>query len=296
MKTILVLTDFSIKAQSAAEFAMHMALKNHANLLLCHSIELPGIAASTKKNEQPAVADEVRRNEMVFDLLQLSKHLEEQAAFNEKSFIPIVNCVTEFGTIEQTVNRAIKDHEVDLVVIGSHKSHSLTRFIHGSHTHTILDKLKCPVLLIPESFPYRGIHAITYASDLSFDNRRVINYLVDIARPFNALISVNHVSLHENPEADTKTKELKSYLNTYQPTIFYQHLYEFNIKKSLLKLAVSGDTDMLVLVHKHYDFADRLFHTSISKQMANTAKIPLLVLPESFSKTGTAFTAGELVL
>lgn len=45
----------------------------------------------------------------------------------------------------------------------------------------------------------------------------------------------------------------------------------------------SQQVNILALVHKRYTFFEGLFHTSISKQMADGAKIPLLVLPCSFS-------------
>lgn len=282
MKTILVLIDFSIRAEFAAEFAMHMAMKNGANILLCSAMEPKGSKAKTIDPTWPDLAKDAMRNEMLFDLTELGKRLGNLTPHENELFTPNINYITEFGSIEEVVEKIVEDKSINLVVMGSHKSYGITRFFYGSHTHTVLDKLNCPVLLIPESLQFHGINSIAYATDLTFDNDKVINFLVDFASPFHATIAVNHISPLSSAAPDPATVHLQNHLDSFNPPIFYNSVKASNIKDSLLEMTGTGRADILTLVHKRYDFFERFFQPSMSKQIANIAKVPLLVLPNSY--------------
>ena len=284
MNTILVLIDFSIRAEFAAEFAMHMAMKNGANILLCSAMEPHGLKAKTVDSTWPEAAKDVLRNEMLFDLTELGKRLASLTPTENEFFKPNINYITEFGPIQEVAEKIVNDKSINLVVMGSHKSYGITRFIYGSHTHTVLDKLNCPVLLIPESMQFHGIRSIAYATDLTFDNDKVINYLIDFASPFHATISVNHISPLSPAAPDPATVHLQNHLDSFDPPIFYNNIKASNIKNSLIEMTGTGRADILTLVHKRYEFFERFFQPSISKQIANIAKVPLLVLPYSFGK------------
>lgn len=295
MKTILVLTDFSNRAGYAAEYATHIALKTKANLLLCHAMELTSELADGVELNWP-IADHLvqKKEECTRKLEELTKHLEKLTVLDSGDFNPSIDYVTDFGLLAEVAESIIKERAVDFVVIGSHKSSSLARFLFGSHTHNILDKINCPVLLVPENAEFKGINSIAYATDLSFDNTTVIRYLIKMAKAFNASVSVTHISPLEFPATEaeqTMRASLKEHLASYEPPVFYHSIKGYNVKNSLLEITGSGKADILALVHKRYDFFERLFHASISKQMADSTTIPLLVLPYSFSTDKTAPTS-----
>jgi len=58
MKTILVLTDFSINADHAAHYALKLAQRIGANLLLCNMYELPQDITTTDRKNWPLAACE----------------------------------------------------------------------------------------------------------------------------------------------------------------------------------------------------------------------------------------------
>ncbi len=53
MKTILVLTDFSINANYVAQYALELAQKIEANLLVCNIYEVPAGEETTDRNSWP---------------------------------------------------------------------------------------------------------------------------------------------------------------------------------------------------------------------------------------------------
>lgn len=295
MKTVLALIDFSPRAEDAARFAMHLAIKNKANLVLCHAIEVTQQYATHGAEFNWPVADNLdSKDESIRALKDLGKKLKYELAFED--FTPTVCCIADISPLSELTKRVIKEKSVDLIVIGSHKSQGWARFLYGSHTHSLLDKVNCPVLLVPEKLVFKGLSNISYATDLTFNNSLVIQYLIKIARSFHAKISVNHVSLLQFPVTESEHAIENAYLHELEadsPEIIYQTIKGDDVKSSLIEITDSGNIDMLALVHKRYDFFANLFHASISKQLAGVAKIPLLVLPYSFS-LGFDFTNDQL--
>ncbi|HEY0054328.1 MAG TPA: universal stress protein [Pedobacter sp.] len=298
MKTILVLTDFSIRAGYAAEFALQIAINTKADILLCHALELNLTAGSAPEFSWPVADHLLLKKETIVELKEQQKHLQDMLLQNQEAFKPLITYTTDYGHLAQTAENLISVNKIDLVVMGSHKSTGLTRFLLGSHTHTVLDKLNCPVLLVPESLQFKGIKNIVYATDLTFNNDKVIQYLRQLAKPFHAKITVNHISPLAPAPGDAKEEDsiLSNEHSTQDTPVYYHYVKSNNVKNSLLDIAGRGLTDVLTLVHKRYDFFQSLIHNSLSKQLADNATVPLLVLPYSFSLDENAITNEELDL
>jgi len=167
----------------------------------------------------------------------------------------------------------------------------------GSHTHHILDTLNCPVLLVPECMHYNGLKTIAYATDLTFNNGKVMNFLARLAKPFKAKVAVNHISLIGLSVEDalhTNDYFLKDFIGEDYPQVTFHTIKKENINKGLEEITLKQKPDIITLLHKRYGFLEGLFHNSISKKMADYARIPLLILPFSFSKNVGDFTNNEL--
>lgn len=288
MKTILLLTDFSIRSEFAAEYAMHIALQVKSNILLCNAMEIIENAPMAEQMAWPIADHLALKQESLAELKEIARQLEKsiEADKTHINFKPIITCVNGFGKLSVVASNIIKDKNIDLVVMGSHKSNDLARFLFGSHTHDVLDNVDCPVLLVPESLKFKGIHLIAYATDLTFSDFKVIKYLCEIAVPCNAEILVSHISPKGLPGIAEKTIKhaAQEFLSQDQPKVLYTSIKGDNIAKRLIEISGSGKADLLALVHKQYGFFEGLFHSSVSKQMASNSKIPLLILPYSFSE------------
>lgn len=284
MKAVLALTDFSPRAEDAAKFAMRLAVENKASLILCHAMEIAAQYTSANADYRWPVADYLTlKQECIQDLKELGKKLKEDLAPDD--FKPSICCIADVDSLTELSARVIKDKSIDLVVMGAHKSQGWARLLFGSHTHALLDKVDCPVLLVPENLSYKGLSNIAYATDLTFNNALVLQYLLKIAKPFGAKISVSHVSPLNFPitESEHGVENQGDEESGADAEIVYQTIKGENVTSSLLGIAGSGWVDMLAVVHKRYDFFESLFHASISKQLAGIAKVPLLILPYSFS-------------
>jgi nucleotide-binding universal stress UspA family protein len=284
MKTILLLTDFSTRALFAAQYAMQIAIKLEANILLCNAMEVIQSAPMAEQIAWPVANHLALKQERLADLKQIARQMSEN--ISDGKFTPTVSCLCDFGKLSVVVANIVKNKSIDLVVMGAHKSNGLSRFLFDCHTHDVLDNIQCPVLLVPENLKFKEIRLIAYATDLTFSDSKVIKYLSEVAIACNSEIVVSHISPYGLPDIDSE-KAIKHPINEFSPQdhpkILYTNIKGANIPRRLIEITGSGKADLLTLVHKQYGFFERLFHSSISKKMANSSKIPLLVLPNHFS-------------
>lgn len=295
MKTILILTDFSKKADSAAEFSMHMAIKLNANLILCNAMEsvLP-LSEGGEFTWLPSIRK--LQEKRMTNLRVVGNHIEK--LIPKDSFKPEITYLTLAGSLAEVTLSILKKHRIELIVSGSHKTGGLLSFLSKSHSHSIMDEIDCPALFIPEGLQFKSLQTISYATDLSFSNAKVMPFLGDLATSFGAAIEVNHITAGDDFSSIAPKRfvehALRKLMKENHPPLTYNCLKNANVRAALLEMTLSGNTDLLAVVHKKYDFIDSLLHQSISKKLAGTAGIPLLVLPYSFSQNNADFSTEEL--
>jgi nucleotide-binding universal stress UspA family protein len=290
MKTILVLTDFTIKAECAAKFAIYLGIKNKANLLLCHAIEPDWQFAdkSSKGDKQLAL-----KKKSLLEL-EVAGNLMKKLIIADKGMSePQITYLAAIGSLMEVTKNIIVEKKVDLVVAGNHRSNWLARLLFGSHIHSLIDQLDRPLLIVPEDVPYKGIKTIGYATDLSFDNTKAIDYLAKIAAPFEAALSINYVSPRQFPDKTGRSSEfsLSFRPNRDHPLVAYHHIKADDIKSELLALTRSKSINILALVHRRYKFFGKIFHQSICASLAYRSRTPLLILPDLFSLTAPVYKA-----
>ena len=297
MKNILVLTDFTIRSKNAAEFAVQLAIQSKANIILCNVLEATTSITTGAEMKWPVVENSAFKDESIFDLTVLDKRLKKIISESEAPFKPDINFLSETGFLSEVTNRIIRERHVEMVVIGSHKSSAFARLIFGSHTHILLDKINCPILLVPINAKFRGINKIIYATDQSFNDTRVIDYLVKLAQPFQASVLVNHISktgdnLEEQESSIVEINENNIAAN--DSPIIYSNIKGHDVKKSLIKMIDAGEVDIVTLVHKKYDLLTQIFHKSISKHIADSTEVPLLIMPHTFNIDTPDYTPNQL--
>ena len=75
------------------------------------------------------------------------------AAFLAATVLPEgtkLRTVVEYGVIEAALTQYVREHEIDLVVMGSHGSSGIMSLLLGSTAAKLLDWLPCDMLLVPD--------------------------------------------------------------------------------------------------------------------------------------------------
>ncbi|WAC39412.1 universal stress protein [Pedobacter sp. SL55] len=275
MKNILVLIDNSINSHHLALSAMNVALKIEANITLAHAAK----KNSTEEAQQEFGVENLNEREGLDAIAY-----EVDIAVKKTGSLIKIYCLMYNGSVIDLLAEKTNDGEVYLVIIGSHQSGEWEKVMFKTQMQDILENIGCPLLVIPKQFIVKDIHQTIFAVDLSIGYKKALRYVVAFSAPFGADVLVNHISklgFPEKPSEEDLYNEVNLNLDPNLPSVAFHSIRSTNVKTALLETIEMGKVDLLCLVHKNYNFLSGLFHRSVSKQLADNASVPIMVLQES---------------
>ena len=129
------------------------------------------------------------------ELLEL-KRMARIANANENHNFEII---LSSENIVDAINRAIKIHSIDMVVMGTKGASKVKEIFFGSNTVKVLKKVKsCPVLVVPDEFNFVEPIQIAFPTDynrLYHDNE--LNPLKKLASLYNSKIRILHIEVEQ---------------------------------------------------------------------------------------------------
>ncbi|MES2810342.1 MAG: universal stress protein [Bacteroidota bacterium] len=284
MKTILVLTDFTLKDDHAAHYALKLAQQLKANVLLCNVYpEMSTDMASGK----PVFINEMYDNletQSKNDLSELAGRLKKQLAkVTDTWFKPEITQYSKGGSLTGAINELVAGRNILMAVIAMHSADDFFTFFNIDHASEIIEKANCPVLVLPYQLPFLGFNKIAFASDLDHHNMNILKSLYGLSKHFDAEILITHVGvtpLGRVSEAYIIKQCLQDELTgTKPPKIQYRSIQNKNVVEGLDWLAEHTDIDLMVLVHRKRNIFQKLFKRSITKKLASHRIKPMLVFP-----------------
>ena len=138
IRRILVPTDFSAPSREATEYALQLAKDLGATVLLFHSIQMPvfHVAALGGYVAPPSVFEENAQlglqlwiDDADYPDLQIERHYE-------------------FGHPVTQITRFAEEHEIDLIVMGTHGRGMAAHMLLGSVAERVVRSAQCPVLTL----------------------------------------------------------------------------------------------------------------------------------------------------
>ncbi|TFF38536.1 universal stress protein [Mucilaginibacter psychrotolerans] len=147
-KTILLLTDFSKRAEHAADFALELAKNNHANLLIYNSII--SIGASVITGERWSVESEITEMtaKSTSRLSLLTTYLKAKLTTSQQSAIQIT-CKNGTGPVVETIIELVAENKIWMVVMGNHVENAIAITYFDGNIPPVMNNCGCPLLLVP---------------------------------------------------------------------------------------------------------------------------------------------------
>lgn len=268
---ILVPTDFSEVANNALKYAMGLAAKTNAVIHLIHVKSFPVMDPSFPVDAMSTMIEEMDKIS--------AKGMEE---IRVKILDPAgVNYVLHdtSGFVNDEVETYCKGHNIDLIVMGTTGATGLQELLIGSNAATTIGRSEIPVMVIPPSAHLTPIKHILYASDYTEPEFPALSRLIYFAELYDADISVIHVKTDYDRFFDSANNFfVKNKASIKRENIKLIQTDKTDISEGINDFIDNNPVDMLCLAKHNRSFFDRLFHRSLSKQMAYHTKIPLLVL------------------
>ena|SRR5688572_26318102 len=142
MKTVLAPVDFSAATEAVLKAASALARAVHGRVMLVHVTQPP--AAQT---EYAPLLQDIAEITTTADR-RAAKQLAVFEADLSSEFVPADSVHLVGSPIPHIVAQAEK-HSADYIVMGSHGHSAFYDLLVGSTTHGVIQKAKCPVVIIP---------------------------------------------------------------------------------------------------------------------------------------------------
>ncbi|ASS49761.1 MAG: hypothetical protein A3D31_09290 [Candidatus Fluviicola riflensis] len=275
-KTILVPTDFSESATGAVHYAVELAKKTKAKLVLLHAFFVPELVADVTA-VMPSYADINATSENSL------KHLKAEILATHGKEMKIEAIAVEGGPVEET-ERYLNEHRVDLVVMGMKGTSYFDERLFGSAATKMMHLANCPVLMVDKDVVFRPIKKIVLASDYAR-----VQYLHDQLAPlvkltelFNAKVLILNVTPQQYSTLSMDEAIAGVHLDhvlAKVPHTFHQIEHE-DIVEGIKAFARDQKADVLVMMPREHSLLERLFREPNTKQMAFHAGLPLLTIHE----------------
>jgi len=279
MKTIIVINDGSPAGEHAAGVALGIAQKVNANLLVANAVKVP-----SPVNLREYVLVRGGHEEKVEELK--SPGLETRPGPIDHNldgnFTPQIEFVdaSDFS-LNDFVHFIIGNNAWMLVKGASDEAPADDAYL-SANIQSILNRVGCPLLLIPEKAHLKDFECIAYMADLRYCQIPVVNYLAQLARHYQAKIQIAHVSAKGLPDMDERYAR-SFFSEAICRKVHYDELYFNNIREKdlqrVIDVLIHGmKTDLLVLINHQFHF-EELMGRCITSQLPGYITVPVLVFP-----------------
>lgn len=254
VKDILVATDFSSVSDKAATYAKALALNFRSRVEIVHVFDSSYVEAILGMSAK-------ERQKLSSEGLETLKQ-EFIAAGVEAT-----TTLAEGRTAHPVLLQHAADHDVNLIVAGTHSKFGLERLVLGSTAGELIRKAVCPVLTVGPHAKDLGagplvFRTIVYATDFSAQAAKAAVFALSFAQDSGAHIYLCHISNAQATPEERKT--LDATFNAALSKMIPESVYEWctpetvvehgDAAQSILELSEKVNADLIVLGARNASF------------------------------------------
>lgn len=269
----MVPVDFSAASSWGFYYAYNLAKNIGADLMVVHLYWPPYVESNYPVDMIQTIIHE--KEEEVRRHLVGSTHAPLDTPEDEKVKI---NYLIQAGS-ETTLTDIAKEHDIDLIVMGTHGSGQAMDKVWGTNTANVIKNAHCPVLAIPEGADFKGVHNIAYATDFDEKDTELLYQLTLVAVAIKAKLHCVHVNRTDYPyQVDAEEKFKKAFETNFQDLpVTFSTWSAATIEDGLETFCRVNKIDVLAMLTHHKTFWDKVFGgKSMTKAMTMRTKLPLL--------------------
>lgn len=276
MKKILAINPIDTPDEDVSQSAMCIARGLKAETFLWMKVDASFVQNKKKEVVHAGGVDTIR-DEVPLDEFD---GIQRRKTVNKSKVDTNTVRLLEIKYSNDLLSEVIKKEEIELVIISSGSKRSVPD-VSDSEVFDILEKAKCPVMIIPENCVVSRIDSIAYITDLRYCDMSVIRPLVKLGNSFNSGIQLVHMTADGLPEMaesymrDFFKHELSKLMN--YPKMRYVNLKNKNKAEELDQKMSNIGADVIALQWKRHGMFDKLFKGRSS--LYSFSQIPLLLFP-----------------
>jgi len=275
MKKIIVPVDFSKSSLNAFLYAGEFADAMGFSLLMVHIYQedlnpKQPFLLKQGKNGEAAILD--RMNDFV-------DALTERESYYNLTFKTKVKTVAIYAkNVPAKLKEIAEKEDAFLIVMGTKGAgNELTKML-GSVSSKLAQNAECPVLLVPDRAVYLNFENVLYASNFESIDRDMIGEIIDFGNAFRAALHFVHVEDKDNYEV-IEDSIFNQLFEAGDPAFSFNmvNIKNRSVIDGLTQYAEENNIDLIVLVNRQRKLLDNILQQSLTKKMARTTQLPLLV-------------------
>ena len=279
MKRILVPVDFSPNSKKAVRYAMDIASRSGAAIILYH------LFRPLKASEAGVVFNVDEHNRRLQEIvLKRLQRLQKKVLADTNVNVPVSAHVGRIPVVKNILDFADENY-IDLVVMGTQGASGLKKITLGSNASKIIQRSKIPVLLIPEKFKWKKPAKILFTTTIHKSDNDAIPILSALSGIYNAEITMVNLRDPHQPETMKDKKEFEKHVSNMQKAfkdtrVELRQIDTFSISKTIQHLYQEIPYDILVMIRRRKSLIQKIFVESFTKNMAFITGNPLLIIPQ----------------
>ena len=291
---ILVPTDFSDNAQHAVDYAVDLAKRCSAKLHLLHTPVVPTyLLMDLSYSPGPEAVTRI--------LNDSQEALDAQAKAIADAGVELFTAIRE-GTVHEVIRDYAKEHDVDLVVVGTHGRTGVSKLMYGSVTERVIKTVHTPILVVPPGGHEKPPTSIVISYDFSGPSKRAAEVARAIHGVFGGSLHLVHsyldvwgeytdrgavvgeaaekrrealrLGLQEMLEADSKE------IFSMAPQNVQTHLVTGDPAGGILQVAEDVDATLICAGTTGKSGIERLLIGSVARRLLHESQVPLLLTHE----------------
>jgi nucleotide-binding universal stress UspA family protein len=276
MKKILFPTDFSDVANNAFIHALEFAKVVNGELILLHSFELPIYDNQFFPENYNILFDSIQLTQ--FDMFK-EEVPKLRAIAKERNLEKIkMSHLLMDGNLLYNIKKAIKEDDIDFVVMGTSGATGWEDFFLGTNTGNVISATEVPVLSVPLEAKFKKMETIGFTTRYRNKDKKALKQVLKIAKKTNATVRCLYV---KTANSDVSDEELQIWENEFkaEPVVFSVIPNE-DVKETIIDFVLFKGIDMLVMITYKRNFFSDLFNPSLTQKFSNVLDIPVLAMHE----------------
>lgn len=277
MKKILFPTDFSEAATNAFVHALEFARVVNAELILLHTFEIPVYDSQFFPENYAAIYSsiELAKFEMFKDEIPKLKTIAIERNLED---IVIKHRLMD-GDLLYNLKNAIKEDDIDFVIMGTNGISDWTSFFLGSNTSSVISGVDVPVLCVPIDAKFKKIKVIGFTTRYREKDKKELKKVLKIAKKMNAKVRSLYV---KTTTSDVSAETVKEWdMEFADENVEFLVLPSDDVKDTILDFILYKDVDILTTITHKRSFFEGLFDSSFSKKITKEVSVPVLVMHDN---------------
>ena len=271
---ILLPTDFSDNAWSAIVYALKLYADEVCKFYILNSVAMH---ASTMSNLSNHLLRVMKENALR-DLIELKETIVASDANANHEF----EIVLSTQDLDDAINSAVKNHEIDRIVMGTKGATGAKELFFGSNTVKILKQVRlCPILIVPDEHDFIRPRQIAFPTDYKrFFSEKDLKPIKDLTELYHSKIRVLHINKEETLDEDQKHNytNLKDALGNYEHSFHW--MPDYSTKETEIREFINDlEIDMLAMVNYRHSCLESILKEPVIKKIGFKPEVPFLVVP-----------------